>query len=72
MNGALIRELNILDSGDMAPNDPMQKQYETVKKEYQTVVTNWKAINSKDLVEFNKLLTKYNIKSIALPPNPKT
>jgi hypothetical protein len=64
VSGALVRELGTLDSGDMAPNEPTRKSCEAALKQYQAVLKSWQTLNDKDLVEFNKVLAKNNIKPI--------
>jgi hypothetical protein len=71
LNGSLIRQLETLDFGDMAPNEPMDKVYMSGCTELKTMVTNWQTINAKDLVAFNVLLAKNNLKAVvAASPAP--
>ena len=65
LNGALIRQLDTLDFGDMAPNEPMGKAYVAGCTDLKTAVTNWKAINRQDLAAFNAVLAKNNLAPIA-------
>ena len=65
VNGSLIRLHDTLDFGDMAPNEPMNKAYATGCNELKTVVTNWKTVNTDDLVAFNATLSKNNLTPIA-------
>jgi hypothetical protein len=65
LNGALIRQLDTLDFGDMAPNEPMNKAYITGCTDLKTAVTNWRTINTQDLVAFNAILAKNNVAPIA-------
>ena len=64
VSGGLVRQLNTLDSGDMAPNEPMLKAYKAGEAEFAKVLTAWKALNDKDLVAFNALLSKNNLKAL--------
>ncbi|MCX6538437.1 MAG: hypothetical protein NT151_05815 [Acidobacteria bacterium] len=68
INGALIRQLDTLDFGDMAPNEPMNKAYAAGCGELKTAVLNWKTINGQDLTAFNAILTKNNLKPVASAP----
>jgi photosystem II stability/assembly factor-like uncharacterized protein len=64
LNAALIRQLDTLDFGDMAPNEPMTKAYAAGCADLKTAVTNWRTINTQDLVAFNAVLSKNNLKTI--------
>jgi photosystem II stability/assembly factor-like uncharacterized protein len=64
VNGSLIRQLDTLDFGDLAPTEPMTKAYATGCGDLKTVVTNWKTIKTQDLVAFNALLAKTNLKAV--------
>ncbi|MFI5384546.1 MAG: hypothetical protein ACHQ50_00330 [Fimbriimonadales bacterium] len=68
--GSMVRELGTLDSGDMAPNEPMNNACLAACKELKTVAANWAAINTKDLAAFNAVLAKFNMKPIAASPAP--
>jgi hypothetical protein len=68
VQGSLVSQLNTLDSGDMAPNEPMLKAFQVLDGELKTVITNWNALNAKDLVAFNAVLAKYNLKTIPAAP----
>jgi photosystem II stability/assembly factor-like uncharacterized protein len=64
VNGALVRQLETLDFGDMAPTEPMHKAYVASCTELKTALLNWRTTNAQDLVTFNAVLAKYNLKSI--------
>jgi len=66
VNGMLVRELNTLDSGDMAPSEPQLKACKTACDALKTVETAWNTFNTKDLAAFNDILAKNNLKPIAL------
>jgi hypothetical protein len=63
----LLRQLDTLDFGDMAPNEPMNKAYVAGCTQLKTAVTNWKTIITQDLAAFNALLSKNNLKPIPAP-----
>lgn len=63
--GSLVRQLDTLDPGDMMPNEPMTKACLAATKELQTAMANWQVLNTKDLVAFNAVLAKFNLKPIA-------
>lgn len=65
VNGALIRQLGTLDSGDMAPNEPMMNAFKASTEEFKKVELAWKTLNDKDLVALNAVLTKNNLKALA-------
>jgi hypothetical protein len=60
MNG----QLKVLDMSDIPPNPTKLAAWRSVCTDLRTAVTSWRDINAKDLVSFNALLTKSNIKSI--------
>ena len=59
MNG----QLKIQDYGDMAPTESMRKGWTKVCTDMRTALSEWQAINAKDLVAFNALLTKNNLQA---------
>ncbi|HLK13276.1 MAG TPA: hypothetical protein VKT78_00600, partial [Fimbriimonadaceae bacterium] len=64
VNGGFVRQLNTLDSGDMAPSEPMLTSFKKSEADLKTVLLAWKGLNEKDLVTFNALLTKNNLKAL--------
>jgi hypothetical protein len=64
VDGMMVRQLSTLDAGDMAPNEAMTKVSQVALTDYKVVAENWKTFNAKDLVAFNAILAKYNIKPI--------
>ncbi|HZT43296.1 MAG TPA: hypothetical protein VFA07_14090 [Chthonomonadaceae bacterium] len=64
LNGTAGRQLNMLDSGDMAPTDAMRKACTTTCTEMQTAMKSWEALKSKDLPAFNAVLAKNNLKPV--------
>jgi hypothetical protein len=50
---------------DIPPNPTKLAAWRNVCTDMRTAVTNWRDINTKDLIAFNALLAKHNIKSIA-------
>ena len=65
VHGAMIRQLDNLDSGDMAPNEPTRKACEAALKNLAAVEIAWTNLNQKELAAFNAVLTKYKQKPIA-------
>ena len=61
MNG----QLRTNDAGDMAPNETMWRGWVNVCTDLRSAVTAWRAINEKDLVAFNAMLTRNNLRPIA-------
>jgi hypothetical protein len=61
MNG----QLRTNDNGDMAPNEPMWRGWASVCTDLKSAVTTWRGINDKDLVAFNAVLARNNIRPIA-------
>ncbi len=65
VTSALGRELNTLDSGDMAPSEPLRNACAAMCEDLAKVIASWNEINAKDLVAFNALLAKNNLKTVA-------
>jgi hypothetical protein len=64
INSAAVRQLNRLDSGDIAPTGTMLKACAATCAEFKTVMASWTALKSKDLLTFNGLLEKNRLKPI--------
>jgi photosystem II stability/assembly factor-like uncharacterized protein len=65
VEGAMIRQLETLDPGDMAPNDPMQRAYAAACNDLKTVAMKRTAINGSELSAFDAALAKHNLKPVA-------
>ena len=65
VHGNLVRQMDTLDYGDMAPSEPMIRAYGAAISDLKKVSANWAALNSKDLVAFNAVLSKNSVKPIA-------
>jgi len=63
----MIQQLGTQDWGDMAPNDPMLRQFAATCGELKAVVENWTALNADALTTLNATLTKNGLKPIAAP-----
>jgi photosystem II stability/assembly factor-like uncharacterized protein len=63
-NGAIARQLNNLDAGDMVPSMPMRKACEAACGELAKAIATWNALNEKDIAAFNALLAKHNMKTV--------
>jgi hypothetical protein len=69
MNG----QLKVLDMSDIPPNPTKLAGWRNVCTDMRTALTAWREINAKDLVAFNAMLAKSNLRPIAaaspmLPP----
>lgn len=60
-----LRQLNSLDSGDMAPNDIAMTVFKAGCTDLQKSVANWTAMNAKELKDFNALLAKNSVPLVA-------
>lgn len=60
-----MRLMGELDSGDLAPTEPMRDAYQNNALTLATVLTAWNDLQAKELVAFNAVLTKNNLKPIA-------
>jgi photosystem II stability/assembly factor-like uncharacterized protein len=65
LHGAMIRQLETLDSGDMAPNDPVSRAYAAACNDLKSAVDTWSSVNVKDLAAFNAVLARNNLPVIA-------
>jgi hypothetical protein len=64
LNGALVRQLDALDPGDMPPNEPASRAYASACADLRSVVAKWKAMNAQDVAAFNAALAKSGLKAI--------
>jgi len=67
VTGAMDRQLNTLDAGDMAPNEPMLRIYASSCADLKAAVANWRTLTSQDLTALNAALAKNNLKQIPVP-----
>ena len=64
INGKAVRQLNTLDSGDMAPTETLRKVCAAICAEFEQAAKTWAALQTKELTAFNALLVKNNLKPI--------
>ena len=64
INGFMLSQMDGQDMGDMAPTESMLMAHGAAWSKLNVLVEKWKGLNSKDLVELNKLLTKNGLPSI--------
>lgn len=64
INGMAVRQLNILDSGDMAPTAAMRKACAATCTTIEKTMASWGLLKRKDLSAFNALLEKNSLKPI--------
>lgn len=65
MHGEFLRQLATLDSADMAPSETVLKIFASAMADYKALAENWRTLNEKDLVAFNALLAKNNLKPLS-------
>jgi len=65
VNADLVRQINTLENGDLAPTPAMQAAYVAGCKDVQTVVTTWIGIAGAPLAAFNAVLAQNNLKPVA-------
>ncbi|HEY8311678.1 MAG TPA: hypothetical protein VIG47_14035, partial [Gemmatimonadaceae bacterium] len=72
VNGTMGRAMTALDNADMAPTASTLKGYAADCTQLRTVITNWQAINTRDLPAFNAVVARANAPQIhaASPPMP--
>jgi len=64
VNGTLGRQLNALETGDLAPTEAMQAAYAAACKDLTNAVTRWTGINGAALTTFNAVLAQNNLKPV--------
>ena len=62
------RQLNGIDTGDMAPSQPMVAAWTAACSDFKSALGAWNAINAKNVVAFNALLAQNNIKPVPVVP----
>jgi hypothetical protein len=62
MNG----QLKVIDMSDIPPNPSKLAAWRSVCTDLRSALTSWRAINATDLVAFNALLVKNNLKPVAV------
>ncbi|HEU4988497.1 MAG TPA: hypothetical protein VFT41_01790, partial [Gemmatimonadaceae bacterium] len=67
VNGSMLRQLDLLDGGDMAPTPAMRGAYTAACKELKTVAQRWRSVTGKDLAAFNAELVKAGVAPVAGP-----
>jgi photosystem II stability/assembly factor-like uncharacterized protein len=67
VNAALLRQLDTLDFGDMAPNEPMRGAFAAGCKDLHAVIASWLALTRSELAAFNAVLAKNGVQAIAPP-----
>ncbi len=65
-HAAQLRQLNSLDTGDLAPNETMTNVFNTTCRDLRTLVTDWTALNAKALKDLNAVLAKSNVPAVAM------
>jgi hypothetical protein len=64
---SMTGQLRTTDYGDMAPSSQMQKAWAMACGDLRTVVAAWQGLKSKELAEFNTLLSQHNLTPITPP-----
>ena len=65
-HAAQLRQLNSLDTGDMAPNETATSVFNASCGDLKKVVTNWSSLNAHEVKDFNAVLTNRNLPAVAL------
>jgi hypothetical protein len=63
---AMGRQMNGLDNGDMAPNEPITRAFTAACADLKTVVANWKAA-ANDVADFNAIAAKHGFTALTTP-----
>ncbi len=72
LNGTLVRDLDALDGGDMAPSPSMTAAWASSCKDLRAAATSWQAVVARDLPTLNGVLAKDGIKPVAPPKTAVT
>jgi hypothetical protein len=67
VNGALVRQLEAQDNGDMAPTAPTLAAYAAACRDLASALTRWSAVVATDLAAFNTVLAAHGGQAIAKP-----
>jgi photosystem II stability/assembly factor-like uncharacterized protein len=67
INGTLVRQLNTLDLGDMAPTQAMTGAYGAVCGQLRTAVTDWRNLAGGQLAVVNAALVRNSLASVKVP-----
>lgn len=65
--GAMNRELEGLDAGDLAPTEPMLREWEWACGDLSAAVKGWKSLNGAELTAFNAVLARNGLKAVSAP-----
>ncbi len=65
--GALNRQLDGLDFGDLAPTEPMVRAWGYGCSDLRSAVNSWRSINAGDLVALNQILAKNGLRAVKGP-----
>jgi photosystem II stability/assembly factor-like uncharacterized protein len=66
----LVRQLNGLETGDLAPTAAMQRDYDGACADLKTAVAAWAKIDGTGLAAFNAVLTQHHLQAIAAAASP--
>lgn len=65
VHGAMVRLLDTLEWGDMAPNEPTTKAYANAHADLLATQTRWQALRTTELAKLNEILAKKGISAVA-------
>ncbi|HEV2474761.1 MAG TPA: hypothetical protein VGS41_18940, partial [Chthonomonadales bacterium] len=64
LSSAAVRQIKLLDSGDMAPTEAMRHDCDSLCAQLKAIMKDWSTLEAGDLKQFNALLAKNNLKPI--------
>ncbi|MEJ2187502.1 MAG: hypothetical protein P8Z36_16480, partial [Gemmatimonadota bacterium] len=67
LTGALVQQLEMLETGDMAPTAATQAAFNYQCNRLGTVVAAWRTLNEKALPAFNRVLRRHHLGPVAVP-----
>ena len=70
INTELVRQINGLETGDLAPGEPMERGYLASCNDLKTAVATWVKITGTALPAFNAVLTQRHLQAIAPAATP--
>jgi hypothetical protein len=68
LNGSMLRELDLLDTGDMVPTPAQVAAFAGSCSDLRTAAAHWRTVIGKDLAAFNAALSRAGQTPVAVPP----
>ena len=72
LEGTMVRQLDTQEWGDMAPNEPAQREFAVTCGDLKAAAATWQTLNGSDLSGLNAVLTRNNSKGLTPAAAPVT